>query len=131
MPRKSSSGWAALFGRVAVKQVIFDLLTGDLFFHKRFRDAFTSAGFEVRWVEKFWFHNIFEVRLRRKSAVLDKSDLRAATGPPAAKTGGTLCTGRLNPNHPAQSDGAGGAHLSVRRSGRFTLGIGIDPLVRR
>ena len=78
MPRKSSSGWAALFGRVAVKQVIFDLLTGDLFFHKRFRDAFTSAGFEVRWVEKFWFHNIFEVRLRRKSAVLDKSDLRAA-----------------------------------------------------
>jgi len=78
MPRKSSSGWAALFGRVAVKQVIFDLLTGDLFFHKRFRDAFTSAGFEVRWVEKFWFHNIFEVRWRRKSAVLDKSDLRAA-----------------------------------------------------
>ena len=54
------------------------MLTGDMFFHERPRDAFASAGFEVRSVEKHWFHNIFEVRLWRKNAALDKSDIRAA-----------------------------------------------------
>jgi len=77
MPVNRDSWWTAQFGRSTPKQIALKWLMGDLYFHERFADAFASAGFEVRSVRKHWFHDIFEARLWRGSAELDKNDVRA------------------------------------------------------
>jgi hypothetical protein len=55
--------------RTLFKQCILDALTSDLSFHSQIKEALSSVGFHVARIEKHWFHNVYELRMRRGAAM--------------------------------------------------------------
>jgi hypothetical protein len=64
--------------RYVLTEAIERVLTGDLYFHHRFCEVLGAEGFDVSTVQQYWFHNIYEIRMKRGSFALEKNDVLAA-----------------------------------------------------
>jgi hypothetical protein len=62
-----------VFDRNALKRCMFNVLTEDLTFHQRIKDALNSAGFRVSRIRKHNFHDVWEIRMERGSAMFEDS----------------------------------------------------------
>jgi hypothetical protein len=60
--------------RTLFKHCIIDALTTDLSFHRQIREALSSVGFHVARIQKHWFHNVYELRMRRGAAMRDDTE---------------------------------------------------------
>jgi hypothetical protein len=55
--------------RRLLKECIFNALSGDLFYHRRIKRTLSDVGFHVDKIEKHWFFDIYEIKLRRGAAM--------------------------------------------------------------
>jgi hypothetical protein len=60
--------------RTLFKHRILDALTSDLSFHSQIKEALSGVGFHVARIEKHWFHNVYELRMRRGTAMRDDTE---------------------------------------------------------
>ena len=57
--------------RNLLKQAVMRVLTEDLTFHRRIKDALNGAGFLVSRIRKHDFHDVWEIRMERGSAMFN------------------------------------------------------------
>ena len=60
--------------RALLKRTVIRVLSGDLSFHDQIRRALSEAGFRVGKVQKHWFHDVFEINMRRSDTVLHDTE---------------------------------------------------------
>lgn len=61
-----------------LKRAIYECLRDSSYFHYRFREVFSAAGFEVRHVEKVSCHPVWNIKLGRGTFELARDCLKAA-----------------------------------------------------
>ncbi len=57
--------------RNLLKQAVISVLTEDLTFHRRIKNALNGAGFRVSKIRKYDFHDVWEIRMERGSAMFN------------------------------------------------------------
>jgi hypothetical protein len=62
------------FDRNSLKRSVIEALSGDLSFHAQIQRSLSRAGFHVARIEKHWFHNVYELRMRRGAAMRDDTE---------------------------------------------------------
>jgi len=60
-----------VFDRSLLKHAVISVLTEDLTFHRRIKNALNEAGFRVSRIQKHDFHDCWEIRLERGSAMFN------------------------------------------------------------
>ena len=62
----------------AVKRLILETPSWFYSVHELFRDTLNGAGFQVRWIERFPFHPVFQASVRRGTFPLSRDNREAA-----------------------------------------------------